>query len=74
MGEPLCDGRAAGPSEGAGGAEADIVEQHDQDIGRASRRPQGRDGLEPRPGVLRVLVDRAVVDGVRDGEDRPIVH
>ena len=54
-GEPLGGGSLARSAKSAGGAEANIVEQDDQHVGRPSRGPQRGDGWEPGVGVLGVI-------------------
>ena len=54
-GEPLSDRRGARPTERAGRAKADVVEQDDQDVRSARRRAQRLDRREGRVRVLRVI-------------------
>ena len=55
-------------AEGAGGTEADVVEQDDQHVGRAGRRAQRHDRRERRVGVLGVVGDEPAVGPVGDGQ------
>jgi hypothetical protein len=51
-GQALGGGAADRPAEGAGGPEADVVEQDDQDVGGARGRPQRLDGGKLVAGSL----------------------
>ena len=69
-GQLVHGGRADGPAERAGPAEADVVDQHDHDIGGAC----GRLDLEPRRWLDLARVQFAIRRscGLRDGQDRAI--
>ena len=54
-GELLEVGGLARPAEGAAGAEADVIDQDDQHIGRGRRRPHIPDRWIAGVGVLRVI-------------------
>ena len=54
-GEPLRDRRVDGASEGARRGEADVVEQHDEDVRRTLGRAQRLDRRERGRRVLRVV-------------------
>jgi hypothetical protein len=54
------------PAEGARGAEADVVEQHDQDVRGTQRRSQRLDRRELGLGVPRVVREHALVRTIRD--------
>ena len=70
LGQLVHRGRADGPAERAGPAEADVVDQHDDDVGRAL----GRLDLEPRRrlGLARVELGVGRRLGLRDRQDRAI--
>ena len=53
--QPLGGRRLARPAEGARGSEAGVVEQDDEHVRRAGRRPQRLDRRERRVRVLRVV-------------------
>ena len=57
--------RLAGAAEGARGAEPGVVDQDDQDVGRALGRAQLLDGRELGVRVLRVVSDQPGPDRVR---------
>ncbi len=67
-GETLGRRRLARAAERARGAEAGVVDQHDQDVRRTRRRSQRRDRRELRVRILRVLVDRSLVGAVGNRE------
>ena len=60
--------RLAGPAEGARGPEAGVVDQDEQDIGRALGRAQLLDGGKLRVRALRVVGDQAWPNRVRHGK------
>jgi hypothetical protein len=66
--ETLCGRRPTGSAEGARGAEADVVEEDDQDVRRAGRRPKGLDRREDGSRVPRVEGRLAFMLPVRDGK------
>ena len=68
--EPLRGGRVAGPSERRRSAEADIVEQHDEDIRGAGGRQERFDRRVCRVGVLRVVCRQARRRAIGDRQHR----
>ena len=70
LGQLVHGWRADGPAERAGPAEADVVDQHDHDIGGAC----GRLDLEPRRWLDLARVQFAIRRSfrLRDGQDRAI--
>ena len=64
--QALGDRRITRPTECRGRAEADIIDQHDQHIGRALRRPQHRDRRVGGVRVLRVIRRQADVKRRRE--------
>ena len=67
--EPLRRRRVARPPEGARRAEAHVVEQDDEDVRRALRRPQRLDGRKLGVRVLGIVGRQPHVLRVRDGEN-----
>ena len=65
-------GVAHGPPKALDAREADVVEQHDQDVRRAGGRPQRLDRRERRRRILRVEDGRARLVAIRDGQDRAV--
>ena len=70
--EALRRRRLAGAAERAGGAEAGVVDQDDQDVRRTGRRTQRLDRREGRVRIAGVLVDRTVVRAVRNRQLFPV--
>ena len=70
VGQPLCRRSGARPSERAGGAEPDVVEQDHQDVGRSLRRQQRLDRRVRRVRVLRVVRRQAGLLPVGDRQHR----
>ena len=68
-GEPLGGRRVDRAAEGARRGEADVVDQHDQDVRRALGRPQRLDRREGRRGVLRVVRGQPDRRPVRNRQD-----
>ena len=68
-GEPLEGRRVARATKGAGGTEANIIDQHDQHVRRTRRRPQWPDRRELGLWVLGVVADQARILTVRDRQD-----
>ena len=58
-----------GPPNALAAREADIVDQHDQHVGRTGRRPQRLDRREGCVGILRVVGDQAGVGPVGNRQD-----
>ena len=61
--------RVDGPTKRARGTEADVVEQHDEDIRGARRGPQRLDGRERRVRVLGVVRGQPDPFAIRDWQD-----
>ncbi len=68
-GQPLGRRRVDGAAKCAGRGEAGVVDQHDQDVGRAGRRPQRLNGRELRLRILSVVLDQPGIGAVRDRQD-----
>ena len=68
-GEPFGDRRGAGATERAGRAKAEVIQQHDQDVRRSSRRAQRLDRRECRCRVLRVIGGQADVSPIGDRQN-----
>src|SRR6478672_13763894 len=68
-GQPLGGRRRAWAAERARGGEADVVEQDDEHVGGARRRPQRLDRRERRVRVLGIEGQLAFVRLVRDRQD-----
>ena len=72
LGEPLGGRRVDRAAEGARRGEADVVEQHDQHVGRALRRPQRLDRRELGVRILGVVGRQSDVLRVGDGKNRSL--
>ena len=65
--------RLAGPAKGAGCAEADVVDQDNQDVGSALGWSQSLDWRELRGRILRIERDQAFSAGVRHRQMGPML-
>ena len=74
LGQSLGRRGQARTAEGAGGAETHVIQEDDEDVGGALRRPQRLDGLVASSRVLGIVEDRTVVHPVGNREDCSIVH
>ena len=63
----------AGPAKGAGRAEADVVDQDDQDVGSTLGWSQSLDWRELRGRILRIEGDQAFSARVRHRQMRPML-
>ena len=68
-GEPFGDRGGAGATERAGRPEAEVIQQHDQDVRRSSGRTERRDRREYRRRVLRVICGQADLSPIGDRQD-----
>ena len=68
-GQPLGRGGVDRTAEGAGGAEADIVEQDDQDVGGTGGWPQRLDRRKPGGGILGIVGRQPNLRPIRDRQD-----
>ena len=72
LGEALGGRRVDRAAEGARRGEADVVEEHDQHVGRALGRPQRLDRRELRVRILGVVRGHADVLRIRDRKNRSL--
>ena len=70
-GQLLEVGRLARPAEGAAGAEADVVDQDDQHVGRALGRPHIPDRRIAGVRILRVIGRQADMRDIGNRKDSP---
>jgi hypothetical protein len=69
--QPLGGGGVHGAAEGGGGAETDVIQQHNQHVRRAGGRPQGLNRRVMGVGILGIKGGQALGLPVGDGKHSP---